>query len=73
MSLIGINRAVALYNYDLAKKWFTWKNTLVMAICLWIFGVIFIIPSVFKVWGKTGFEEQIFRLFHVVNRELTSC
>ena len=68
-----MNRAVALYNYDLAKKWFTWKNTSVMAICLWIFGVIFIIPSVLKVWGKTGFEEQIFRLFHVVNRELTSC
>ena len=60
MSLIGVSRVVAIFNYNLAKKWFTWKRTLIMVIGLWIFSVLFLIPSVFGKWGKTGYEEPIF-------------
>ena len=61
MTLISVNRALAIVDDNLAKKVFTWTGTTIMVVCLWLFSMSFILPSVLGYWGSTGYLEPIFR------------
>ena len=60
LSLIVINRAVALYSSTIATKYFSWRNTFFMVILIAIFGGIFLVLPVFKEWDQYGYVEETF-------------
>ena len=60
LSLIVINRAVALYSSTIATKYFSWRNTFFMVIPIAIFGGIFLVLPVFKEWDQYGYVEETF-------------
>ena len=52
LSLTGVNRAMALFRYQTAMEWFSWKRTPIMIFAMWSFAAIVLI---FPMVGKWGF------------------
>ena len=59
-ALITLSRAVAIWNYSLAKKIFTWKKTILYYAVLWIYSVGFLSLPLFSIWGGFEYEERSF-------------
>ena len=51
LSLTGVNRAMALFRYQTAMEWFSWKRTPIMIFAMWLFGAIVLILPMAGAWG----------------------
>ena len=61
LTLISINRNLAMSNPKLATKIFTWKHCAVYHVTLWfIFLAYFMIP-LFGLWGEMMYQPETFR------------
>jgi hypothetical protein len=61
LTLISINRNLAMSNPKLATKIFTWKRCAVYHVTLWfIFLAYFMIP-LFGIWGEMMYQPKTFR------------
>ena len=60
ITLIVINRAVALYSSNIATKYFSWRNTFFMVILIAIFEGIFLSMPFLTSWNQYGYVEETF-------------
>ena len=59
-ALITLNRAIAIWNFKIAEKYFTWKKTLVYYALLWIYSLVFLSLPLFNIWGKFKYYKTTF-------------
>ena len=59
-ALITLSRAIAIWNYSLAKKIFTWKKTMLYYAIFWIYSVGVLTIPLFSIWGRFEYNEQRF-------------
>merc|ERR1711935_16842 len=59
-ALITLNRAIALWNFHLAEKMFTWKKTLIYFVILWIYSIGFLSLPLLEIWGDFKYCDGTF-------------
>ena len=62
-ALISLSRAMALWNFESAKKTFTWKKTLIYYAAIWIYSVGFMSFPLLEndIWGGYKYYPSTFR------------
>ena len=59
-ALITLNRAIALWNFRVAEKMFTWKKTLIYFVILWIYSIGFLSLPLLEIWGDFKYYDGTF-------------
>ena len=59
-ALIPLNRAIALWNFSVAEKMFTWKKTLIYFVILWIYSIGFLSLPLLEIWGDFKYYDGTF-------------
>ena len=59
-AFISLNRALAVWNYRLAKQLFTWKKTILYYNLMWQFSVGMMLLPLAGKWGELGMKEELF-------------
>ena len=59
-AFISLNRALAVWNYKLAKQLFTWKKTTLYYNLMWQFSVGMMLLPLFGKWGELDLKEELF-------------
>ena len=59
-ALITLNRAIALWNFRVAEKMFTWKKTLIYFVVLWIYSIGFLSLPLLEIWGDFKYYDGTF-------------
>ena len=57
-ALISLNRALALENYAMAKRVFSWRKTIFYYNLMWQLSVGLLLLPMYKVWGKLGIVDE---------------
>ena len=61
LTLISINRNLAMSNPKLATKIFTWKRCAVYHVTLWLIFLAYFMIPLFGLWGEMMYQPKTFR------------
>ena len=60
LSMISINRLIAVLNYNLAQKVFTWKKCVAYFGIFWFISMMYFMLPLTGTWGEFGYEKETF-------------